>query len=232
LCSHTPGSSLAAACCSDSCSHMPGTSLAATCCSDWCSCTPGSSLAMARLTVLADCSCLAHLAPLLLLLVILTHVLAQLGLCVHCVFAQSRMIALNSSLQDWHAFALDKEPWFDSLLVYNWNEDSFRSASNPSPTKENSDRHYPNHMHSLVCVCIASLHSVGWLLQTPHYRIGTPLRLIKSLGLILCQCTIGMRIHLGVPVTPPQPRKIRIDIILIIVWLDARRTGHDVILCK
>jgi hypothetical protein len=25
------------------------------------------------------------------------------------------------------------------------------------------------------------------------------------------------RIHLGVPVTPPQPR---------IVWLDARRTGH------
>ena len=59
--------------------------------------------------------------------------------------AQSRMIAPNSSLQDWHTFALDKEPWFDSLSVYNWNEDSFRSASNPSPTKENSDRHYPNH---------------------------------------------------------------------------------------
>ena len=88
---------------------------------------------------------LARLAPLLLLLVVLTHVLAQLGLCVHCVFAQSRMIAPNSSLQDWRTFALDKEPWFDSLLVYNWNEDSFRSASNPSPTKENSDRHYPNH---------------------------------------------------------------------------------------
>jgi hypothetical protein len=29
-----------------------------------------------------------------------------------------------SSLQDWHAFALDKEPWFVSLLVYNQNEDS------------------------------------------------------------------------------------------------------------
>jgi len=28
------------------------------------------------------------------------------------------MIAPNSSLQDWHAFALDKEPWFDSSLVY------------------------------------------------------------------------------------------------------------------
>jgi len=24
------------------------------------------------------------------------------------------MIAPNSSLQDWHAFVLDKEPWFDS----------------------------------------------------------------------------------------------------------------------
>jgi hypothetical protein len=35
------------------------------------------------------------------------------------------MIAPNSSLQDWHAFALDKEPWFDSSLVYNRNEGSF-----------------------------------------------------------------------------------------------------------
>ena len=51
---------------------------------------------------------LAHLAPLLLLLVVLTHVLAQLGLCVHCVIAQCRMIAPNSSLQDWHAFVLDR----------------------------------------------------------------------------------------------------------------------------
>ena len=68
---------------------------------------------------------LARLAPLLMLLVILTHVLAQLGLCMHCVFAQCWMIAPNSSLQDWHAFALDKEPWFVSLLVYNRNEDSF-----------------------------------------------------------------------------------------------------------
>jgi hypothetical protein len=38
------------------------------------------------------------------------------------------MIAPNSSLQDWHAFALDKEPWFDSSLVYNRNEDSFNHA--------------------------------------------------------------------------------------------------------
>ena len=64
-------------------------------------------------------------APLLLLLIVLTCVLAQLGLCMHCVFAQCWMIAPNSSLQDWHAFALDKEPWFVSLLVYNRNEDSF-----------------------------------------------------------------------------------------------------------
>jgi hypothetical protein len=68
---------------------------------------------------------LARLAPLLLLLVVLTRVLAQLGLCVHCVFAQCVMIAPNSSLQNRHAFALDKEPWFVSLLVYNMNEDSF-----------------------------------------------------------------------------------------------------------
>jgi hypothetical protein len=57
--------------------------------------------------------------------VVLTHILAQLGLCVHCVFAQYWMIAPNSSLQDRHAFALDKEPWFVSLLVYNnRNDDS------------------------------------------------------------------------------------------------------------
>jgi hypothetical protein len=69
---------------------------------------------------------LARLAPLLLLLVVPTHVLAQLGLCVHCVFAQCRMIAPTSSLQDWHAFALDEKHWFVSLLVYNRNEDSFK----------------------------------------------------------------------------------------------------------
>jgi hypothetical protein len=66
-----------------------------------------------------------HILALLLLLVVLTCVLAQLGLCMHCVVAQCRMIAPNSSLQDRHAFALDKEPWFVSLLVYNQNEDSF-----------------------------------------------------------------------------------------------------------
>jgi hypothetical protein len=60
---------------------------------------------------------LARLAPLLLLLIVLTHGLAQLDLCVHCVFAQCRMIAPTFSLQDWHAFVLDKEPSFVSLLV-------------------------------------------------------------------------------------------------------------------
>jgi hypothetical protein len=67
-------------------------------------------------------------APLLLLLIDLTHVLAQLGLCVHCDVAQCRMIAPNSSLYDWNAFVLDKEPWFDSSLVYNQNEDSFNHS--------------------------------------------------------------------------------------------------------
>ena len=54
---------------------------------------------------------LAPPAPLLLLLIVLTHVLAQLGLCVHCVVANCLMIVPNSSLQDWHAFAVDKEPF-------------------------------------------------------------------------------------------------------------------------
>jgi hypothetical protein len=68
----------------------------------------------------------APLAPLLLLLVVLTHVLAQLGgLCVHCVVVQCCKIAPNSSLQDWLAFAVDKEPF---SLVYNRNEDSFNHA--------------------------------------------------------------------------------------------------------
>jgi hypothetical protein len=47
----------------------------------------------------------------------IAHVLAQFGLCMHCVFAQCRMIAPTSSLQDRHAFALAEEPWFVSLLV-------------------------------------------------------------------------------------------------------------------
>jgi hypothetical protein len=74
------------------------------------------------------CVVLSPLALLLLLHVVLTHVLAQLGLCVHRVVAHCLMIAPNSSVQDWHAFALDKEPWFDSSLVYNRNEDSFNHA--------------------------------------------------------------------------------------------------------
>jgi hypothetical protein len=47
----------------------------------------------------------------------IAHVLAQLGLFVHCVFAQCWMIAPTSSLQDQHAFVLAKEPWLVSLLV-------------------------------------------------------------------------------------------------------------------
>jgi hypothetical protein len=85
---------------------------------------------------------LAPPAPLLLLLVVLTRVLAQLGLCVHCAVAQCRMITPNSSLQEWHAFALDKEPWFDSSLVYNRNEDSFNHAmlhNNPSSKNKRSN---------------------------------------------------------------------------------------------
>ncbi len=52
--------------------------------------------------------------PLLLLLVVLTHDLAPPASLVQCVFAQCQRIAPNSSLQDKHAFVLDKEPWFDS----------------------------------------------------------------------------------------------------------------------
>jgi hypothetical protein len=68
---------------------------------------------------------MAHPAPLLLLLIVLTCVLAQLGLCVHCAIAHCLMIVPNSSLQYWHAFAVDKEP---SSLVYDQNEDSFNHA--------------------------------------------------------------------------------------------------------
>ncbi len=64
---------------------------------------------------------LAPLAPLLLLLVVLTHVLTPPGLCVHWLVAQCWLIAPDSSLQDWHAFVLDKQPSFDS----DQNEDSF-----------------------------------------------------------------------------------------------------------
>ena len=44
---------------------------------------------------------------------------------MHCVVVQCCKITPNSSLQDWHAFAVDKEP---SSLVYNRNEDSFNHA--------------------------------------------------------------------------------------------------------
>ncbi len=54
-------------------------------------------------------------------------------------------------------------------------------------------------LYSLVYACTASSHSVEWLLQPSLYRIGTPLRLPKSLGLFLCWCsTIGLSIHLNI----------------------------------
>ena len=56
--------------------------------------------------------------PLLQLLFVLTHVLAPQ---VRSVSADCS----NSSLQDLHAFVLNKQPSFDSLLVYNQSEDSF-----------------------------------------------------------------------------------------------------------
>jgi hypothetical protein len=95
-------------------------------CSRHCSRTPGSSLATALLTVSAGCSssrlCFTPPAPLLLLLfsrcqlvvLVLAFVLAPPAPLLQCVFAQCQMIAPNSSLQDWHALLLDKEPWFDS----------------------------------------------------------------------------------------------------------------------
>jgi len=52
-------------------------------------------------------------------------VLAPPGLCVQWLVSQCLLIVPNSSLQDRHAFAVDKEP---SSLVYNWNEDSFNHA--------------------------------------------------------------------------------------------------------
>ena len=68
---------------------------------------------------------LAPPAPLLLLLavwcwlvaLVLAFVLTPLAPLLQCVFAQCQMIAPNSSLQDWHASLLDKEPWFDSSTV-------------------------------------------------------------------------------------------------------------------
>ena len=49
-----------------------------------------------------------------LVVLVLAVVLAPLAPLLQCAFAQCQMIAPNSSLQDWHALLLDKEPWFDS----------------------------------------------------------------------------------------------------------------------
>ena len=68
---------------------------------------------------------LAPPAPLLLLLVVwcwlvalvLAFVLTPPAPLLQCIFAQCLRIAPNSSIQDWHALLLDKEPWFDSSTV-------------------------------------------------------------------------------------------------------------------
>ncbi len=89
-------------------------------------------LAPILLLLIVPTRVLAPPAPLLLLLIVLTHVLTQLGLCVHCIVAHFLMIAPNSSLQDWHAFPFDKEPFLYSSLVYNQNEDSFKQINSQS----------------------------------------------------------------------------------------------------
>jgi len=68
---------------------------------------------------------LAPPAPLLLMLavgcwlvaLVLAVVPAPPAPLLQCVFAQCPRISPNSSLEDWHAFVLDKEPWFDSSIV-------------------------------------------------------------------------------------------------------------------
>ncbi len=49
-----------------------------------------------------------------LVALVIAVVLAPPAPLLQCVFTQCWMIAPNSSLEDWHAFVLDKEPWFDS----------------------------------------------------------------------------------------------------------------------
>ena len=44
---------------------------------------------------------------------------------VHSLYWGSAVPMAPHQSADWHAFTLDKEPLFDSLLVYNQNEDSF-----------------------------------------------------------------------------------------------------------
>jgi hypothetical protein len=92
-------------------------------------------LAPILLLLIVPTRVLAPPAPLLLLLIVLTHVLTQLGLCVHCIVAHFLMIAPNSSLQDWHAFPFDKEPFLYSSLVYNQNEDSFNQINSQSDVR-------------------------------------------------------------------------------------------------
>ena len=89
---------------------------------------------------------LAPLGPLLLLLIVMTHVLAPLApllqwLISWCrlftlvltllapllqwLISQCQLIALVHALQDCHAFVLENEPFFVSLLVYHRKNDSF-----------------------------------------------------------------------------------------------------------
>jgi hypothetical protein len=78
-----------------------------------------------RLVALVLAFVLVPPAPLLLLLIVwcwlvslvLAFVLAPPAPLLQCVFALCQMIDPNSSIQDWHALLLDKEPWFDSSII-------------------------------------------------------------------------------------------------------------------
>jgi hypothetical protein len=65
--------------------------------------------------VMEDFLLLAVWCWLVALVLVLAFVLAPPAPRLQYVFVHCQMIASNSSLQDWHALLLDKEPWFDSL---------------------------------------------------------------------------------------------------------------------
>jgi len=56
-------------------------------------------------------------------------VLAPLAPLLQWLVSWCWLIALVLALQDWHACMLDKETFFDSLLVHNWKEDSIDHAT-------------------------------------------------------------------------------------------------------
>ena len=103
----TTGSSLAMPHCNDSCSCTPGSSLAAALCDNSRSSTPGSSLAAAL------CNDSRSSTPGCSL------VMARLPVSAGC--SRSRTTGLPR-------LCVENEPFFVSLLVYHWKEDSFNHA--------------------------------------------------------------------------------------------------------